>query len=62
MTAGITSILGEIKEFFSPTVRENRTPETDENVNRYAPQRIKRSPGYMNLSELNEEPEWYHDV
>lgn len=57
----IAEIWQNITEIWKPTVRENRTTECDETINRFAPEKIKRSPGHQNLSQITEEPEWYHE-
>ena len=61
MTVNLNALVNSFRQIFRPIVRENRTNEIDVKINETAPERIKRSPGHQNLSELTEEPDWYHD-
>lgn len=57
----ISGIWQNITEIWKPAVRDSRTTDTDRSITEFAPDRIKRSPGHNNISEMAEEPEWYHD-
>ena len=61
MSINISTFVDSFKQVFQPTVRENRTTQSDDKIKEIAQERIKRSPGHQNLAELSDEPDWYHE-
>jgi hypothetical protein len=68
MRINITELWDSLKQVLSPERVNNdcdreltQRETTDCEIYQIAPERIKRSPGHHNLSELNDEPEWYHE-
>lgn len=57
----VTALLDKIIQSFIPERKVMEHREVDQSINSIAPERIKRSPGHQNISELAEEPEWYHE-
>ena len=61
MTINSTWFIDRLKQVFTPAPKENNCTEPDKTINTLATERIRRSPGHQNLSDLSEEPDWYRE-